>query len=54
MLNHVGTQIIETPRLILRRFQIDDAEQMYNNWASDTLVTKYLSWSAHKNKPDFS
>ncbi len=52
MLNHVGTQIIETPRLILRRFQIDDAEQMYSNWASDPVVTKYLSWSAHKNQSE--
>ncbi|MBR2578748.1 MAG: GNAT family N-acetyltransferase [Clostridia bacterium] len=49
MLNHMGTQIIETPRLILRRFKIEDAEQMYNNWASDPVVTKYLSWGAHKN-----
>ena len=34
-LNHVGTQLIETKRLILRKFQLDDAEQMYNNWAKD-------------------
>lgn len=49
MLNHVGTQIIETPRLILRKFKTEDAEQMYSNWASDPVVTKYLSWSIHKN-----
>lgn len=49
MLNHVGTQTIETPRLILRRFKTEDAEQMYNNRANDPVVTKYLSWSAHKN-----
>lgn len=49
MLSHVGTQTIETPRIILRRFKIEDAEQMFNNWASDPDVTKYLSWSAHKN-----
>ena len=49
MLHHVGTQMIETPRLILRRFKIEDAEQMYGNWANDPVVTKYLSWSTHKN-----
>ena len=49
MLSHIGTETIETPRLILRRFKAEDAEQMYNNWASDSIVTKYLSWGAHKN-----
>ena len=49
MLNHIGTQIIETERLMLRRFQIEDAEQMFNNWAADPDNVKYLSWSAHKN-----
>lgn len=52
MLNHVGTQIIETDRLLLRRFQIDDAEQMFNNWACDKDNVKYLSWAAHKNKSE--
>ncbi len=49
MLSHVGTQTIETPRIILRRFKIEDAEQMFNNWASDQIVTKYLSWGVHKD-----
>ncbi|WBW97334.1 GNAT family N-acetyltransferase [Oceanirhabdus sp. W0125-5] len=49
MLNHVGTQRIETERLILRRFKEEDAHDMYNNWASDTEVTRYLSWPAHSS-----
>lgn len=52
MLNHVGTQKIETPRLILRRFKIEDAKQMFNNWASDSDVTKYLSWAVHRDKSE--
>ena len=44
---HCGTQSIETERLVLRRFSIDDAEAMYRNWASDPEVTKYLTWPTH-------
>ena len=42
-MKHCGTQSIETERLVLRRFSIDDAEAMYRNWASDPEVTKYLT-----------
>lgn len=35
MLTHKGTVTIETPRLILRRAQIGDAEPMFRNWAKD-------------------
>ncbi len=49
MLNHKGTLTIESDRLILRRFNIEDAEDMLINWASDTEVTKYLSWEPHKS-----
>lgn len=42
-----GTRKIETERLILRRFVMEDAEDMYNNWASDPEVTKYLTWPTH-------
>lgn len=41
-MNHCGTQKLETDRLILRRYVIEDAAAMYNNWASDKEVTKYL------------
>ncbi len=46
-LNHMGTVRLETERLILRPTSITDAEQMYNNWASDPEVTKYLFWKPH-------
>ena len=31
----ISTRIIETERLILRRFEIEDLKSMMNNWISD-------------------
>ena len=47
MLNHKGTVTIETDRLILRRFAMEDAEAMFRRWASDDEVTKHLTWPTH-------
>ena len=46
-MNHIGTKTIETERLILRRYRIDDAENAYRNWMSSEAVTKYLTWPPH-------
>ena len=35
MLTHVGTQTIETERLILRRFEYSDIDSMLHNWIAD-------------------
>ena len=48
-MNKTGTQRIETHRLILRPFRIEDAEDMFSNWASDPEVTKFLTWPAHSS-----
>ena len=48
-MNKTGTQRLETHRLILRRYRIEDAEDMFNNWASDPEVTKFLTWPTHSN-----
>lgn len=48
-LNHRGTLTLETKRLILRRYRLEDAFDMFHNWASDSDVTRFLSWSPHKN-----
>ncbi|MBQ6721626.1 MAG: GNAT family N-acetyltransferase [Clostridia bacterium] len=49
MMNKTGTQRIETHRLILRPFRIEDAEDMFGNWASDPEVTRFLTWPAHRS-----
>lgn len=44
---HKGTKRLETERLILRRFELEDAEMMFTNWANDPEVTRFLSWEPH-------
>lgn len=44
---HGGTKELQTERLVLRRFIVDDAEAMFKNWANDPEVTKFLSWEPH-------
>ncbi len=46
-MKHCGTQRLETKRLILRRYLPEDAAAMYQNWASDPEVTKFLMWPPH-------
>lgn len=48
-MNHVGTQRIETERLVLRPFVLEDAQAMYDNWASDDEVTRFLTWPTHES-----
>ena len=38
---------IETERLLLRPFELSDDVAMFEGWASDPEVTKYLTWSPH-------
>ena len=49
MITHKGTQTIHTERLILRKFTTDDAQAMFENWASDERVTRYLTWCPHES-----
>ena len=48
-MNHLGTVTLQINRLILRKFEISDAQSMFTNWASNNEVTKYLMWPTHKN-----
>jgi len=40
-------EYIETQRLILRPPRPEDASAMFNGWAQDTEVTRYLTWRPH-------
>ena len=48
-MEHKGTVRIETGRLILRPFVIEDIEPAFRNWTSDDKVTEYLRWPTHKD-----
>ena len=48
-MNHLGTKLLETDRLILREYVPEDAPAMYKNWAADPEVTAYLTWPPHAN-----
>lgn len=41
-------EIIETERLLLRPFVLDDAKDVFE-YASDEQTVEYLTWSAHKD-----
>lgn len=40
---------LETERLILRKLKAGDEVAMFNGWCSDPEVTKYVTWSVHKD-----
>ena len=38
---------LETERLRLRALRADDVQAIYDGWASDPEVTRYLTWNPH-------
>ena len=50
-MEHLGSKILETRRLVLRPFRAADAQQAFANWMSDPIVTRFLTWAPH---PDLS
>lgn len=48
-MNPIGTKTIQTERLLLRPFQLEDAASMFKNWSSDAEVTHYLTWPPHES-----
>ncbi len=38
---------LKTSRLTLRRFSPDDGQQIFDNYASDPMVARFVTWSAH-------
>jgi len=49
MIGHVGTGTIETDRLILRRYEMRDADDMFANWVTDPEVSRFWSWEPHRD-----
>lgn len=48
----IGTQVIETDRLILRPIRKEDGLYIYKNWANDPDVTRFLTWDEHLSVKD--
>lgn len=48
-MTHLGTKVIETSRLILRPFILEDAIPAYFNWCSEEEVTQFLTWKPHED-----
>lgn len=48
-MNLIGTKVLETNRLILRRVSVADAMEAYNSWCSNPSVSRYLPWNTHLN-----
>ena len=51
-MKHTGTVPLETERLILRRFTLNDAQQAFDNWMSREKVTRYMTWQPYQNVDD--
>lgn len=45
----LGTKRIETDRLILRKYELGDEIQVFENWASDPITSQYVGWDTHKD-----
>lgn len=46
------TKLFETDRLILRRLELSDSEDMFKNYCNSDTVTEYLSWNTHQSIED--
>ncbi len=43
------TPILESKRIILRPLSVNDAEDIYKKWTSDSDVAKFMIWDVHKS-----
>lgn len=48
-MRHLGTVPLLTPRLSLAPLRAADAEEMFQNWAGDEAVARFMRWPAHKD-----
>ena len=52
MLNHIGTQTIETDRLILRQFKYSDDDAMLKYWIADEKIQSMYSEPVYTTKEE--
>ena len=46
-LTHLGTKRLQSDRLVLRPYKMEDAQDIYDHWASDDAVTRTLTFKTH-------
>ena len=52
MLTHIGTNTIETERLILRKFEYTDDEAMLKYWVADEKIQSLYSEPVYSTKEE--
>ena len=45
----MNTPVLETQRLLLRPFRLDDAQAVFDGWESDPDVARYMFWTSHND-----
>ena len=51
-MKNIGTVELESNRLLFRKASTSDSNAMFNNWANDKEVTKYLRWDDYEKEED--
>jgi len=46
------TPVLESKRIILRSLSLNDANDIFKNWTSDSEVAKFMIWDLHKSVED--
>ncbi len=49
-MNHPGTAEIRTERLVLRQFRENDLDDVYENYGSDPLVNRWISFAPYADR----
>jgi RimJ/RimL family protein N-acetyltransferase len=52
-MKYLGTKRLETERIILRRIEHEDIQEMYEKWASLEICNKYFPWNEVKDMDEY-
>lgn len=48
-MKNLGTREINDNEITLRKFKLEDSQDMFDNYCNNSEVTKYLTWKPHEN-----
>lgn len=49
-MNHSGTKALESRRCYMRKLEISDSKQLFENVYSDKKVSGYMSWDTYSDE----